>query len=163
MSGVYAWYFDDVPPHVPTGDCHSWDGALLLYVGISPRKPTMDGRASRQSLRSRLRYHYRGNAAGSTLRLTLGCLLETSLGIQLQAVGSRNRLTFAGGEDALSRWMSTHARVTWLADPEPWVIEDQLIESLSLPLNLQGNSHHPFQPTLSGIRAAARNQARTPL
>ncbi|MEU8575440.1 GIY-YIG nuclease family protein [Streptomyces asoensis] len=33
----------------------------------------------RQNLRKRVRYHYRGNAAGSTLRFTLGCLLGLEL------------------------------------------------------------------------------------
>lgn len=160
VAGTYAWYFDQVPPGVPTARCHRLAESWLLYVGISPKKPSADGRASRQSLRSRLRYHYRGNAAGSTLRLTLGCLLSEELGIRLQRVGSRDRLTFGPGEAALSAWMAEHARVAWVADPEPWLLEDHLIEVLSLPLNLQGNAHHPFQTELSAIRAAARATAR---
>jgi hypothetical protein len=43
---------------------------------------------SRQQLRSRLRRHSAGNAAGSTLRLTLDCLLASQLGVQLRRVGS---------------------------------------------------------------------------
>jgi hypothetical protein len=35
-----------------------------------------------------IRYHYTGNASGSTLRLTLGCLLAERLGIQLRRVGA---------------------------------------------------------------------------
>jgi hypothetical protein len=46
---------------------------------------------SRQNLRKRLRYHYRGNAYGSTLRLTLGALLNEQLIIQLRRVGSGSR------------------------------------------------------------------------
>jgi hypothetical protein len=55
---------------------------------------------------SRNRYHYRGNAEGSTLRLTLGCLLSSSLGLRLRRVGSGKRLTFADGEARLSESMS---------------------------------------------------------
>src|SRR4051812_42159670 len=81
MPGTYAWYFDVAPPAVPTEGCHQSGGCLLLYVGISPRAPYSDGRSSRQTIRSRIRYHYRGNAYGSTLRLTLGSLLSSTLGI----------------------------------------------------------------------------------
>ena len=67
--GVYAWYFKRAPPHVPTECCVASDGKVLLYVGISPKAPPANGRpASRQNLRTRLRYHMRGNAEGSTLR-----------------------------------------------------------------------------------------------
>lgn len=49
---------------------------MLLYVGISPKAPPSNGGApSRSTLRKRLQTHYRGNAEGSTLRKTLGCLL----------------------------------------------------------------------------------------
>ncbi|MET8121086.1 GIY-YIG nuclease family protein [Micromonospora sp. NPDC005189] len=74
------------PPARPT---------VLLYVDISPKAPPGNGRPpSRQTIRGRIRYHYRGNAAGSTLRLTLGSLLAGELGIGLRRVGSGNRLTF---------------------------------------------------------------------
>jgi hypothetical protein len=75
-AGVYAWYFDRVPPGVPVDGCHIVDNAHLLYVGISPKAdPANGGAPSRQTVRRRLRQHFRGNAKGSTLRLTLGCLL----------------------------------------------------------------------------------------
>jgi hypothetical protein len=44
----------------------------MLYVGISPKRPPVDAlKRSKQILSRRVRYHYRGNAEGSTLRLTL--------------------------------------------------------------------------------------------
>src|SRR5690349_422197 len=102
-AGVYAWYFREVPPGVPTDECVRAHGATLLYVGISPKAPPANGRPpSRQRLRNRIRYHFRGNAWGSTLRLTLGCLLADSLGIELRRVGSGKRRTFADGERTLS-------------------------------------------------------------
>ena len=70
--------------------------------------------------------------AGSTLRLTLGCLLANELGIELRRVGTGQRLTFAAGEKALSRWMAAHARVCWHVTPEPWSTETILISQLSL-------------------------------
>jgi hypothetical protein len=133
----------------------------LLYVGISPKAPARDGgRPSQQNVRRRIRYHYRGNAAGSTLRLTLGCLLGTELGIELRRVGSGERLTFADGEHALSRWMAANARVCWHVTPDPWLSETALIGQLSLPLNLDQNSAGPFRGQLSALRAQCRTRAR---
>ena len=94
QPGVYGWYFKNIPPGVPTDNCRCQDGLTLLYTGISPNAPPQNGRnPSSQSLGDRIRYHYRGNAEGSTLRLTLGCLLAEELGIQLRRVGSGKRLT----------------------------------------------------------------------
>jgi hypothetical protein len=68
--GVYAWYFREVPPGVPVDGCHRHHGLPLLYVGISPSKPPTNGKLpSKQSLAKRIRYHFAGNAGGSTLRL----------------------------------------------------------------------------------------------
>ena len=126
--GVYAWYFDRAPAGVPTQDCHTTEAGTLLYVGISPKAPSKDGlRQSRQNLRTRIRYHYRGNAAGSTLRLSLGSLLVDELGIGLRRVGSGQRLTFSDGEARISEWMSAHTRVCWLPTDKPWEAESNLI------------------------------------
>ena len=160
--GVYAWYFDRPPGGTPLEGTHSVNGWSLLYVGISPRAPRPDGTStSRQSLRSRLRYHYRGNAYGSTLRLTLGSLLAEEFGIGLRRVGSGTRLTFSEGEAALSEWMAAHARVCWLATRQPWTIESELIRQLVLPLNLDQNLHSPFRAALSAARARQRAIARS--
>lgn len=148
VAGVYGWHFEQ-PPHPDL------DARRLLYVGISPRY--MANRTSTQNLRKRVRYHYRGNAAGSTLRLTLGCLL----GLELRRVGSGKRMTFGkAGEAALSQWMANNARVCWVEQDEPWTSESQLISQLDLPLNLDQNRHHAFHGRLKERRAQARQQAR---
>lgn len=81
VAGVYGWHFEKAP-------CPELSAGRLLYVGIAPRY--MANRTSTRNLRKRVRYHHRGNAAGSALRLTLGCLL----GIELRRVGSGKRMTF---------------------------------------------------------------------
>ena len=88
----------------------------------------------------------RGNAEGSTLRLSLGCLLADDLGIKLRRVGSGKRLTFSAGEERLSRWMGENARVAWHVCDEPWKLEARLISSVNLPLNLDLNTANTFCP-----------------
>lgn len=156
-SGVYAWFFSDIPSIVPVDDTLRREGRRLLYVGISPKPPTKVGGKSRQTIRTRIRYHFRGNAEGSTLRKTLGVLLASRLGIRLQIVGSSGtRRTFNEGEAKLSAWMEENARVCWLPHPQPWEVEDAAIESLSLPLNLKGNAEHPFHAKLTDLRLQAK-------
>ncbi|WP_329056505.1 hypothetical protein OG511_02495 [Streptomyces sp. NBC_01453] len=117
----------------------------------------MANRTSTQNLRKRVRYHYRGNAAGSTLRLTLGCLL----GLELRRVGSGKRMTFStAGEATLTRWMATNARVCWVEQDEPWDLESRLISELDLPLNLDQNRRNAFHGRLKELRAQARQGAR---
>jgi hypothetical protein len=159
--GVYAWYFRDLPPGVPTIDCVKHTDLTLLYVGIAPKEPPKNGKpASVRTLRSRIRYHMRGNAYGSTLRLTLGCLLSEQLGIQLRRVGSGNRLTFADGEATLSTWMEQNAFVCWTVCERPWRLEREIIGTVNLPFNLDQNSGHPYCSTLRACRAASREKAR---
>jgi hypothetical protein len=112
--GVYAWYFRNMPPHVPTTGCTITGDFHLLYVGISRSAPPKSGKAaSKQNLSRRIRSHMRGNASGSTLRLSLGCILTDRLGIALRRVGRRGRFTFSAGEQRLSAWMEENARVVW--------------------------------------------------
>ena len=160
-GGVYGWYFDAVPPGIVAADHHTVGKASLLYVGISPKAPPKNGaKPSKQTMRERIRYHYQGNAEGSTLRLTLGCLLSEELDIELRRVGSGKRMTFAEGEGILSQWMADNAFVCWQQDDAPWLRERELIEELPLPLNLDANKSNPFAATVSGLRHSAREVAR---
>jgi hypothetical protein len=159
VPGVYIWYFRSVPAKVPIFDCVQRHGGHLLYVGISPA--TDRNPRSRQTLRSRIRYHFRGNAAGSTLRRTLGVLLESTSGHALRRVGSGERFTLTVvGEAWLNDWLAAHALVCWREHPAPWELEDQLMRTQSLPLNIQGNNHHAFYPTLRRARSEALARAR---
>src|SRR5262245_40234785 len=140
--GVYAFYFNGPPPGIDTTGCRRVEQHALLYVGIAPKPPPLNGQApSKSHLRRRLRAHYYGNAAGSTLRRTLGCLLSTQLGIQLRQVGSGGKYTLTNpGEQLLDAWMRQHAFVAWVETDAPWQLEKNLLSSgLRLPLNLDGN------------------------
>jgi hypothetical protein len=160
--GVYAFYFDQPPPGIITEGCNRAHQHALLYVGIAPKSPPLNGRApSKSHLKQRLRTHYFGNAEGSTLRRTLGCLLSAQLGIQLRRVGSGGRYTFTNpGEQLLDDWMGQHAFVTWVETSAPWELEAHLLSSgLRLSLNLEGNPWAEAVAKLSAIRLKARQLA----
>ncbi len=148
-AGVYAWFFANPPNAVPTSDSMVRDGAYLLYVGIASDK--------RNGLHSRVREHFTSNAAGSTLRMSLGCLLEEKLGTVLVRAGLRR--TFGPRESALTEWIRAHARLSWFPMDNPEHIERRLIASLLPPLNLDQNETHPFHPILTQIRLRARQRA----
>lgn len=157
--GVYAWWFDEPPGDFDIAGCRRLGDLALLYAGISPKRPPQNGRApSKGHLRQRIQTHYAGNAEGSTLRKTLGCLLSDQLGIELRRVGSGDRRTFVEGEAELSRWMEEHALVSWVVRERPWELEDHVIATFDLPLNLDGNSRNAFHADLR--RARARCTAR---
>lgn len=103
--------------------------------------------------------HYAGNAEGSTLRKTIGCLLAGQLGIQLRRLGSGRRKTSADGEQLLSAWMSENAFVSWVIRERPWELEHDLIAAVDLPLNLEGNIGHRFHLELTQARARCVAQA----
>ena len=162
--GVYAWYFREFPPEIqiPTDGCITYGELSLLYVGIAPKAPPRNARPpNRRTLYDRIRDHMRGNAEGSTLRLSLGCLLSESLGIELRRVGRNGKsMTFAEGEQMLSEWMAHNAFVVWIVTAEPWKLEEELIRTLSLPLNLNKNKSHAFCPILSAKRKNAKAKAQ---
>ena len=159
--GVYGWWFRELPADFDLAGCYSRDGLTLLYAGISPKEPPKNGRGpSKEALRSRIRTHYTGNAEGSTLRRSLGCLLSERLNIELRRYGSGTRLHFGLGETDLSRWMDRNAHVSWLTMPQPWLFEEQILGRLNLPLNLDKNHSNAFHPILTAVRADAARRAR---
>jgi NTP pyrophosphatase (non-canonical NTP hydrolase) len=161
-SGIYGWWFDQLPGAFEVERCETYHGSYLLYIGICPKQPPKSGQApNKRTLRDRIREHFGLNAEGSTLRLTLGCLLADELDLQLRRVGSGKRFTFAhDGETQLSGWMSQHARVSWWVTEQPWAVESQLISSLDLPLNLDQNKHNVFHEHLTQLRKGAKASAR---
>lgn len=160
VAGLYAWFFREVPPIVPTNQCLTRDGLTLLYIGISPDKRSKPN--SKSTLRKRIVTHFRGNAEGSTLRRTLGVLTAGASGFPLCRVGSGKRMTFTHlGEQELDDWMSRNALVAWIEHSAPWEIEHEVLGVASCPLNISGNAHHPFSIDLKRLRWEAIQKART--
>ena len=145
--GLYGWYFRSLPdPRISAARCVCQNGCYLLYVGIAPQDEQ-----SGTSLRSRIIDHYRN---WTTLRITLGSLLATELGLT-----PRNDNLQWDREDKLSAWMSENAFVVWVEHPEPWVIEPEIIGKLDLPLNVQHNRGHPFRLVVKAARKRQKDIA----
>lgn len=145
-GGLYAWWtvkgsIPGVPP------CpHPSDDLDLFYIGIAPKDST-----SQATLRSRVvDNHINGNTGSSTFKKTLASLL-------FETMHWRPRLTdrpllTATDNAALRDWQHQNLRLTWAKHGEPWDIEDIVIARLQPPLNLAGNSAHPFHGVLTSAR-----------
>ncbi len=97
----------------------------------------------------------------SALRRSLGILLTGQSNFPLRRVGKGKRMTFTRlGEQWLDEWMEANAFVCWVKHLTPWELEDELLGTLSLPLNIKGNRDHIFADKLSQLRKDAIRQAR---
>ena len=88
--------------------------------------------------------------------MSLGSLLQGELGLALEARGKSARLTFGAGEERLSDWMAVHTKVCWVKHAEPWTVEEALIKTVPLNLNLSQNPSGEFYAHLKAARAAMR-------
>lgn len=157
-KGIYGWLFTRGSLAVPDAPYELTDGYELLYVGIAPRKTNGIGEEGASRLRSRLRTHARGDASRSTLRLTIGILLAEELRLVLGI--HKGRANWGpDGEARLTCWMNKHARMSWVEDKTPWVVEDELLIHAPLPLNIDGRTG-AFTTELQARRTAARKAAR---
>ena len=60
-AGVYGWWFRRLPAAIDITECRRFQGHVLLYTGISPRRPPANGRpASRESIRGRIQTRPQG-------------------------------------------------------------------------------------------------------
>lgn len=148
--GIYAWWIE-LPsqlPSVPATELPSGESGLL-YVGLAPRDTN-----SAATLRSRiLNQHVGGTVGSSTFRRVLASFLWEDFGWHPQ-VTRAGKLALPKDENyELTAWIQSHLKVSWIIVEEPWQWEPQVIESLQPPLNVQGNSGHPFGPTVRATRA----------
>jgi hypothetical protein len=162
-SGIYAWFFKEIPPGLMGIEkCYRREGFTLLYIGIVPKTPK-----GNRHLRNRIYGdHLKGNAYGSTLRRSLGCLLSQKLGILLRRAGTGKKMILCAGESCtgeglLTEWMMHNAYVTWHVHDQPWLIETGMITDNFLPINIQHNSQNENYPILKEIRRRAKQTART--
>ncbi|MGX6606793.1 GIY-YIG nuclease family protein [Micromonosporaceae bacterium Da 78-11] len=147
-SGVYAWWAGHaVLPDLPGPPNENVPSLRLLYVG---RATNLRGRILRNHLR---------RSGSSTLRRTLAGLLLPE--------GYRTHWTdrvvlVAEDEARLTRWMSTHLRLTWAEEPDPVPVEAELVRRLHPPLNVHGVDPEHLQNAVVAAKKAYNASAGPP-
>ncbi len=152
MAGLYSWWVDaDGARHLAEGL-----GAPIsrgrIYVGEAGATKWPSGKTGRATLASRIgRNHLRGSIRGSTFRLTLASVLVDSLGLSSTGPKHLSRES----EAALSAWVVDHLEVA----VHPFVerdalkhLEDEVLDALDPPLNLDGRPPSPVRARLSELR-----------
>ncbi|WP_431881054.1 GIY-YIG nuclease family protein [Micromonospora chalcea] len=123
-SGVYAWWAPpSVLPDLPGPPNNSDPSRRMLYLG---RATSLRGRILRNHLR---------RSGSSTLRRTLAGLLVSE---GYRTTWTDRVVLVPEDETRLTAWMHTHLRLTWAEDPEPAIIEAELVRRLHPPLNVHG-------------------------
>ncbi|MEU4440092.1 GIY-YIG nuclease family protein [Micromonospora chalcea] len=123
-SGVYAWWAPpSVLPDLPGPPNDSDPSRRMLYLG---RATSLRGRILRNHLR---------RSGSSTLRRTLAGLLVSE---GYRTTWTDRVVLVPEDERRLTAWMHEHLRLTWAEDPEPAVIEAELVRRLHPPLNVHG-------------------------
>ena len=148
VHGIYAWWMK--PGAVPglSGLIHPADrGAELLYIGIASRASS--------SLYARLNTHLTKTSRRSTMRLSLASLLADQQGWTASVVSGRPALN-PDFEAHLTKFIHKALLVSWIQHPKPNAIEEQLIQRLQPPLNLDGNSTHRSYAYVKAARATFR-------
>ena len=79
-------------------------------------------------------------------------------GVQLADRAIQNFLVV--GEFAIALVLPENAFVVWRECAEPWRMEEELILTICLPLNLDQNRSNRFHPVLSERRRLAKIRAR---
>lgn len=102
----------------------------VIYVGLASN-----------SLKDRdIAKHFNGNAGGSTLRKSLGCLFGYNLIPRDSHYNSNGKTKFnVTDESKLSDWIKTNLIMFYYPNKEFDSVESRLIQALNPPLNLDKN------------------------
>ncbi|OHX02695.1 GIY-YIG nuclease family protein [Micromonospora sp. WMMB235] len=142
-SGVYAWWAaPSVLPDLPGPPNDSDPSRRMLYLG---RATSLRGRILRNHLR---------RSGSSTLRRTLAGLLVSE---GYRTTWTDRVVLVPEDETRLTAWMHEHLRLTWAEDPEPTIIEAELVRRLHPPLNVHGVDPEHIQAAV----VAAKNSYNT--
>ncbi len=118
--------------------------AGLVYAGQAGATRSRSGKPSSNTLWTRLtRMHARGRVRSSTCRHTLAAILREPLGLAHE------------DDTRLNDWIDEHLSVVPLpvTDPDALAaLEDDVLEELDPPLNLQGMRTTPVRARLSELR-----------
>lgn len=143
--GLYSWWVDEAGARDLTAGLGHEVASGLIYAGLAGATRWPSGKASSNTLWSRLvGMHLGKKARFSTFRLTLGAVLSAQHGWA------------SIDEAALTAWMHEHLRVASMpvgdADTRG-ALEGEVLEVLDPPLNLKGMTRTPLREELSRLRS----------
>ena len=156
-GGVYAWYFNKKPSkEIDLLKCKfsKYDEKYFLYVGISPSKNKPN---SKSTLRTRIKNHIKGS---STLRLSLACLFNTPEKPLTHITKAGYHRLNPDGRKHVNDWLDQHAYVCWIETEKTNELEQGLMKTCNLPLNIQGNKDNEFYKPLRDIRKSVSESAQ---
>ena len=144
QAGLYSWWVDEPGARDLSSGLRLPVAAGLIYAGQAGATRWPSGRPSSNNLWSRLtRMHARGRAEFSTFRRTLAAALREPLALTSE------------DDPRLDDWIDAHLRVVALPVDDPGTLselEDDVLEELDPPLNLQGMAPSPVRARLSQLR-----------
>lgn len=147
-GGVYAWWAGpSVLPDLPGSPNASVPSLRLLYLG---RATSLRGRILRNHLR---------RSGSSTLRRTLAGLLVSE---GYRTTWTDRVVLVDEDETRLTRWMYAHLRLTWAEDPEPAVIEAELVRRTHPPLNVHGVDPEHLQAAVLAAKESYNGSSGPP-
>lgn len=131
-------------------------GIPVIYTKFRDYEVIYVGLAS-SSLKDRdVKKHLNGNAGGSTLRKSLGCLLGFNLIPRDSHYNNNGKTKFnVTDESKLSEWIKTNLLLLYYTNKEFDHIESLLIQTLNPPLNLSKNHNvinSEFRKLLTKLR-----------
>jgi hypothetical protein len=143
--GLYAWFVDEAGASDLSRGLEQPVQPGLIYVGQTGATKWPTGRRSASTLRSRiLGQHLGGRRSSSTLRRTLGAILDEA---HARSIDRKE----------LSDWMTAHLSVTPMVVADGDVIgdlESQVVRRLDPPLNLDHTDPTPIRVRLRQLRVA---------
>lgn len=149
-SGLYSWFVDGQGARELSVGLGFFVPEGLIYVGQTGATKWPSGKPSGSTLLDRLlSQHFKGRRSASTLRRTLGGVLDATF----------DRVLL---REELSDWMSTHLRVVPLLIEDADTLGDlerQVVELLDPPLNLEHASTRPLRVELRRLRAKGASSA----
>ena len=131
-GGVYFWYISRegaLRLCIEVNDCFEKEKKYLIYIGLA------------KSIEQRLNWHCFEKHRESNIRSGYVSTLRQTLSALL--VGNMNH-----SEEIINTFMDNYMDVEFEIREDYIEYEKNLISEYSLPLNLRGNTTHPFYKTL---------------
>ncbi len=147
-GGLYAFGVEDRSPFC----------ALLLKRGLGlgslrlGTHPLIYLGASDESLRRRIRVHFKSDTQGSDFRISLSAVLAEHLELKRELGGHPPTRLGKAGEARLTKWMFETLKIVFCEVRRPKAVESELIQNGQPSLNISGRRATPGGRHLLALR-----------